>query len=162
MLEEVKLEHKHEVIPRTKSKHNQVFVVICLGGFFSVPGLNKEGKNWVRTFLPQSKSKLHQQSRPIVNGICALKQNESEYRKLWKTIKYWKSWHEDYSLKRNYPNSKYLHGKATATPFEVSLIKYTRKFFHIRKNHHEGLFQPCHQGREILVSDIGGLSQWKS
>lgn len=65
-------------------------------------------------------------------------------------------------LKRDYPNSKYLHGEATDASFEVSLMKCTRKFFHIRTNHHEGLFHPCHQGSKILVCDTGGLSQWKS
>lgn len=49
------------------------------------------------------------------------------------------------NFKSNYPNSKYLHGEATATSFEVSHIKYTRKFFHIKKSYHEESFEPYHQ-----------------
>lgn len=51
-------------------------------------------------------------------------------------LKHLKIQHEVYSFKRNYPDSKYLHSKATTT-FEVSLIKYNRKFFHIGEIHHD-------------------------
>lgn len=59
-------------------------------------------------------------------------------------LKHWKLQHKAYS-KSNYLNNKYLHGEATATSFDISLIKYTRKFFHIRKSHHEESFKAYHQ-----------------